>query len=101
MPVSHHVLINIDEDGAILCFCPYESYLLGDCGCRGKNNCPEATLEITVLPNSRPSDQTMGGIKQITRDLKQMSKNAKKANDRIKQGVAQIEKVVRSNRWRI
>jgi hypothetical protein len=50
-------IVNLDRDGDVTCFCPYENYLSGDCVCRNEGlDCPEAMIDITVMPNSRPSD---------------------------------------------
>ena len=98
---AFRAIVNVDEDGDVTCFCPYENYLKGNCACRDKFDCPEAMIEITVLPKSRPSEQAELGIKKITRDLKESGRNMKKANDRIKQGLSQLEKATKGTRWRI
>jgi hypothetical protein len=66
-------------------------------------------IDITVMPNSRPSDQIKSDVEKFNRSVKDLSKelntavkrDIKKVNDRIKQGVSQLEKVTRNNRWRI
>jgi len=58
-------------------------------------------IEITVLPKSRPSEQVELGIKKIARELKKSERTVKKANDRIKQGLSQLEKATKGTRWRI
>lgn len=94
-------IVNLDDQGEINCFCPYEEYLEGLCVCREQFNCPEAIIEVTVLPNSRPSDKGVSEIKKASRETKQAGRDLKKATDRIKQGVNRLEKVTRGNRWRI
>lgn len=98
---SFRAIVNVDEEGDVTCFCPYENYLKGNCECRDQFDCPEAMIEITVLPNSRPSAQAKLGIKKIERELKKSGRTVKKANDRIKQGLSQLEKATKGNRWRI
>ena len=98
---SFRAIVNLDEDGDVTCFCPYENYLKGHCKCRDKFDCPEAMIEITVLPKSRPSEQAELGIKKVARELKESERTMKKANDRIKQGLSQLEKATKGTRWRI
>lgn len=98
---AFRAIVNLDKDGDVTCFCPYENYLKGNCECRDKFDCPEAMIEITVLPKSRPSEQVSSGIKKVTRELKNSDRTIKKANDRIKQGLSQLEKATKGNRWRI
>lgn len=98
---AFRAIVNLDEDGDVTCFCPYDNYLKGKCECREKFNCPEAMIEITVLPKSRPSEQAQAGIKKVTRELKDSERKMKKSNDRIKQGLSQLEKATKGNRWRI
>jgi hypothetical protein len=98
---AFRAIVNLDEDGDVTCFCPYENYLKGECACRDRFDCPEAMIEITVLPKSRPSEQAELGIKKVARELKESERTMKKANDRIKQGLSQLEKATKGNRWRI
>ena len=98
---AFRAIVNLDKDGDVTCFCPYENYLKGNCVCRDKDDCPEAMIEITVLPKSRPSEQVGIGLKKVTKELKNSDRTMKKANDRIKQGLSQLEKATKGNRWRI
>lgn len=98
---SFRAIVNLDEDGDVTCFCPYENYLKGNCSCRDKFDCPEAMIDITVLPNSRPSEQARTEIKKVTKSLKDSEREVKKASDRIKQGLSHLEKATKGNRWRI
>lgn len=94
-------IVHLDKKGEILCFCPYAEYLKGLCVCREEYDCPEAIIEITPLPNSRPSEQDASLIKKINKDNKKTVKELKKATDRIKQGVKNLERASRSTKWRI
>lgn len=98
---SFRAIVNLDEEGDVTCFCPYENYLKGNCKCRDKFDCPEAMIEITVLPKSRPSEKVELGIKKVTKELKNSERDMKKANNRIKQGLSELEKATKGNRWRI
>ena len=69
-----HALVNLSVDGNLICFCPYEEYLQGLCECRERFDCPESIIEITVLPNSRPSDQEARKIRKATREVKKVDK---------------------------
>ncbi len=95
-------IVNLDDDGNVSCFCGYENYLKGDCLCRNEGfDCPEAMIDITVMPNSKPSDQVQGEVKKVTREAEKANRELKKATDRIKQGVGQLEKATKGTRWRI
>jgi len=95
-------IVNLDEEGDVACFCPYENYLKGYCECRKSGiDCPEAMIDITIMPNSRPSDQAKGEIKRITKKVEKGNADIKKSSDRIKQGLSRLEKATKINRWRI
>lgn len=94
-------IVKMDDKGEIECFCPYDEYLRGQCVCREEYNCPEAFIEVTVLPNSRPSDKVASVIKKSSRETKRVERDLKRTTDRIKQGVNRLEKATKRNRWRI
>lgn len=98
---SFRAIVNLDSKGEILCFCPYDEYLQGLCACREEYDCPEAVIELTVLPNSRPSEKVSGESKKVQRAVKAAEKEIKRSADRIKQGVNRLEKTVGRNLWRI
>ena len=96
-----HVIANIDEDGELLCFCPYEDYLKGLCVCRDSADCPEAMIDITILPNSRPSQQ---GAQEITSQVKKVEKQVKqvvKSTNRIKEGLKDLEQAMKKSKFRL
>jgi hypothetical protein len=102
MMTTFRAIVNLDEDDDVVCFCPYEKYLKGDCRCRNQGlDCPEAEVDITVMPNSRPSDQSKSEIKKVVREVKKVNRDLKNAAGRIKQGVSQLEKATKNSRWRI
>ncbi len=96
-----HVIINMDKNGEVLCFCPYEEYLLGDCICRDSADCPEAMMDITILPNSRPSQQEAqkitSEVKRIEKQVKQVVRNTNK----IKEGLHTLEQSMKRNKFRL
>jgi len=101
MGEKFHAIVRFDRNGEVICFCSYDEYLRGKCDCRDKHNCPEAMIDITVLPNSRPSEQE---VKKVERAEKEISKSLKKAaeeTNRIKQGVTRLEKAIKGTRFRI
>ena len=94
-------IVRFDSQGELVCFCSYEDYLRGHCECRDKYNCPEAMMEITVLPNSKPSEQGLRKAKKATKEITQTLKKATEETNRIKQGVNRLEKAIRGSRYRI
>ena len=96
-----HALVNLNSEGDILCFCPYDEYLQGLCKCRDQFDCPEAIIEVTVLPKSRPSEQETQDLRRVTREAKRVDKELKKTSHRIKQGVGRLEKAIQKSRWKI
>ena len=97
---KRHVIANIDEDGDLICFCPYEDYLKGDCVCRDNADCPEAMIEITILPNSRPSQR---GVQKVISEVKKVEKQVKqvvKSTNRIKEGLNSLDRAMKKNKFR-
>jgi len=86
-----HGIVRTDGNGNLVCFCSYEEYLRGVCGCREQFNCPEAMIEFTVLPGTKPSDQDLLPLKKAKRNIKKVTKNI----NSIKQGVSRLERDMR------
>jgi hypothetical protein len=101
MVEKFHAIVRFDSRGEMVCFCPYEDYLRGQSECRDKYNCPEAMLEITVLPGSKPSEQGLRKVRKVTKEITQTFKKATEETNRIKQGVTRLEKAIRDSRYRI
>lgn len=91
-------VVNMGEDGDILCFCSYDEYLRGQCDCREKYDCPEAFIEVTILPKSKPSEQGIQKLNKVIRNLDKTERAVKKANHRIKQGVNRLEESIKKIR---
>ena len=70
-----HGIVRFDSTGEIVCFCSYEEYLRKGCACRERFDCPEAMIEITVLPGTKPSDRSMESLKKAGRKIKKVSKS--------------------------
>lgn len=94
-----HCILHLDGGGEIVCFCPYEESLLPDrCVCREEYDCPEAFLEITILPKSRPSEQINLGpqIAKVNREVKNVTREIRRAVAKeitsIKKGLSRLEK---------
>ncbi len=96
-----HGIVNFNASGEVVCFCSYEEYLRGKCVCREENDCPEAMIEITVLPNSRPSQQSTQEIKKAQRETTKALQKVTGQTNRIKQGVTRLERAIKGSRFRI
>ena len=86
-----HGIVKLNAAGEVVCFCSYDDYLRNACACREKYDCPEAMIEVTVLPGTRPSDQDLLPLKEMERDIKKVSKNI----NSIKRGVSRLERDMR------
>lgn len=83
-----HGIVRFDATGETVCFCSYEEYLRKGCACRERFDCPEAMIEITVLPGTRPSDQKIEFLKKAERKIKKVSKSI----NSIKKGISRLER---------
>lgn len=101
MTQNFHAIVRFDRQGELVCFCSYEDYLRGQSECRGKYNCAEAMIEVTVLPNSRPSEQGLQEVKKAGKEISKTLKKAAEGTNRIKQGITVLEKAVKGSRFRI
>jgi hypothetical protein len=101
MVKNFHAIVRFDSQGELVCFCAYEDYLRGECGCREKYNCPEAMIDITVLPQSRPSERGLKKMTKVTKEANQAFKKVAEETNRIKQGVSKLEKAIKGTRFRI
>lgn len=101
MSEKFHGIVNFNDKGDVICFCSYDEYLCGECKCRDKFDCPEAIIEITVLPNSKPSQQEVQTIKKVERQVDKTIKRMVQETNRIKQGVTKLEKAIKNSHFRI
>ena len=91
-----HGIVKLDSNGEISCFCSYDEYLQGKCGCRDRFDCPEAFIEATILPGTRPSDKVKQTIKAAKKVGSNLRKSTRHLDSSIKKGIAQLEKDVRA-----
>lgn len=93
-----HAIVNFDENGEVVCFCSYEEYKAGRCACRHKQDCPEAMIEISVIPGTKPSEQLTTQITQKSRELKSNLQEIEKSATKIKQGLSSLEKSLKGRK---
>ncbi|KKM87810.1 hypothetical protein LCGC14_1265090 [marine sediment metagenome] len=74
-----------------MCFCTYDAYLRNRCVCRDKFDCPEAMVEVTVIPGTRPSEQDLAPLRKAERTIKKVTKNI----NSIKKGISRLERDMR------
>jgi len=86
--------VNFNDKGEVVCFCSHEEYLRGACTCKFTDDCPDAVISIDVIPGSRPSE--MG-----PRKVKKMLKGVVKETNKLKEGLAQLEKAIKGKRFRL
>ncbi len=96
-----HCIVHLNEAGELICFCPYEESLRDRCACQEQYDCPEALMEITILPNSRPSQQDtissqLGrASKEAGKAVKELRKSVNRDFNSIKQGLSRLEQSLR------
>lgn len=86
-----HGIVNFNEEGEVICFCSYEEYQAGRCACRNRQDCPEAMIEITVIPGTKPSEQAKVELEKTFKDVEHGAKT-------IKQGLYELEKTLRNRK---
>lgn len=87
-------VVNINEQGEIVCFCSQEEAMRGQCLCQKKYDCPEAMISVEVLPGTRPSEQ---GIKQVVVGTERVAKEVTK----IKEGLSRLEQAIKKTKFRL
>ena len=96
-----HAIVNFNEAGEVVCFCSYDEYLRGKCACRETKDCPEAMIEITIMPSSTPAQKGVQEIKKAEKETSRALKKAAAQTNRIKQGVTRLEKAIKGSRFKI
>jgi hypothetical protein len=92
--VEFRGVVNINEQGEIVCFCSLEEAMRGHCVCQNKYDCPEAIISVETLPGTKPSEK---GAKQIVTDTERVAKEVTK----IKEGLSRLEQAVRKTKFRL
>lgn len=87
-------VVNLNKNDEVVCFCSQEEVLRGKCICKNRDDCPDAIINIELIPGSRPSEQTE---KQTTNTVKKITKDVIK----IKEGLVQFEKAVKDIKFRL
>lgn len=87
-------VVNINEEGEVVCFCSHKEVLQGKCSCQKKYNLPESLISIEVLPGTRPSER---GVKK----LEDAGEKAIREVNKIKEGLTQLEKSIRGTKFRL
>jgi len=89
-----HGIVNLDDNGEVVCFCSYAEYEAGRCACRIGKDCPEAMIEISVIPGTKPSEQVTSASRELEKTIKDFEHGAKT----IKQGLYELEKTLRGRK---
>jgi hypothetical protein len=92
--VEFRGVVNINEQGEIVCFCSLEEALRGQCLCQNKYDCPEAIISVETLPGTKPSER---GIRQVVVDTERVAKEVTK----IKEGLSRLEQAVKKTKFRL
>ena len=93
-----HAIVNFDNNGEVVCFCSYEEYEAGRCACRNNYDCPEAMIEINVIPGTKPSEQVTSQISAKSRELKSNLRDIEKSASKIKEGLSNLEKSLKGRK---
>ena len=95
-------VVRLNDEGEMLCFCYQKDVDAGLCDCRRRFDCPEARVEISIIPGTRPSEVEAAATSQASRSLSKSVKDTVKGAEAIKQGLAQLEKSIQKNsRFRV
>lgn len=87
-------VVNISPSGEIVCFCTEKEALQGKCHCQKNHDCPEAMINIEVIPGTKPSEK---GVRKVVKSKDDIVKEAAK----IKEGLSRLEKAVKKTKFRI
>jgi len=87
-------VVNIDAKGEVVCFCSELEVLQGKCICQKKDNCPEAIINIEVIPGTRPSERGVKRAAEVSRDLD-------REVVKIKEGLSSLEKAIKKTKFRL
>lgn len=95
--ISFCGVVRFNEEGQLICFCYEEDVKAGICECQRKFDCPEAKVEISVIPGTRPSEIQKAEINRVNRDFTASMKSTIKSAEKIKEGLSQLEKSIKRN----
>lgn len=95
--VSFVGVVRLNEDGELLCFCYQKDVDAGLCDCQRRFDCPEARVEISIIPGTRPTEMEAAADDQAAKLLSKSVKDTIKSAESIKKGLAQLEKSIQKN----
>jgi len=87
-------VVNIDENGEVICFCSEKEALQGKCLCKDRDDCPDAIISIEVIQGTRPSES---GVKKVVKAKDNIVKEVIK----IKEGLSRLEQAVKKTKFRM
>lgn len=96
-----HCIVNLNVEGEVICFCSYEEYTQGRCACRDQYDCPEALIEVEVLPNTKPSEQAVIKLRNSSKEMEQALRGAEAGAKKIKEGLSRLEQTLTKSRFRL
>jgi len=89
------------EEGKITCFCKLADWEREQYKCREIYDCPIAVLDVSILPNTRPSDEAKLGLKASEKKFLKGAAELSKSIQKIKQGITSLEKAAAQNKFRL
>jgi len=95
-----HSLVCIEE-GVVTCFCKLSDWKSKQYKCRVIYNCPEALLDVKVLPFTRPSDEIKASVNTAIKSITKSTAAFGAAPNKIKQGIVGLEKAIEKLKFRI
>jgi hypothetical protein len=95
--ISFCGVVRLDSSGQLVCFCYEQDVKAGICECRRKFDCPEAKIDISIIPGTRPSETQGAEIVRVNRDVENAIKSTVKSAEKIKEGLSQLEKAIKRN----
>lgn len=95
--ISFCGVVRVDSNGQLVCFCYEQDVKAGLCECQRKFDCPEAKIDISIIPGTRPSDLEGADLARANRDIESAIKSTVKSAEKIKEGLSQLEKSIKRN----
>jgi len=95
--ISFCGVVRFDSNGQMVCFCYEQDVKAGICECQRKFDCPEAKIDISIIPGTRPSEIQGAEINRTNRDVENAIKSTVKSAEKIKEGLSQLEKAIKRN----
>ena len=87
-------VVNFNTKGEVVCFCAEKEVLQGKCRCKVRYDCPEAIINIEVIPGSKPSERAV-------QDVEKSGKAVIQDFSKIKESLVKFEKSIKGTKFRI